>query len=297
MIGAGWAFDRKFRIDLESLIKLNIYFFVPAFIFVRVSQSTLTGDLTLQIIGFTLIVIASMGFLSWAYARVRGLGSETRRALQLSTMFYNSGNYGVPLMALAFPEHAALQVVVLMTMNISTFSLGTLLAAGGLEAAGGKAWDRLRIVLRQPSLYAIGLALAVRGLDLSETIQRSFVWEPLVYTEQALISVALLTLGVQLSKTRPPRFEASLLWALAQRLVGGPLVALAIVPWFGFDPTVAALLILGAGTPTAINTALLAHEFKADAPFATGVVFYSTLFSLISITSILYFLNLSLLQS
>ena len=37
MIGAGWLLDRKFRLDLTTLVKLNIYFFVPAFIFVRVS--------------------------------------------------------------------------------------------------------------------------------------------------------------------------------------------------------------------------------------------------------------------
>ncbi len=47
IIGAGWLFDRKFRIDLDSLIKLNIYFFISAFIFVRETQSTLTGPLAL----------------------------------------------------------------------------------------------------------------------------------------------------------------------------------------------------------------------------------------------------------
>lgn len=291
MIGAGWLFDRKFRLDLDTLIKLNIYFFVPAFIFVRVTQSPLTGDLALRIVAFTISIIASMGLLSWGYARVRKLPSASRRALQLSTMFYNSGNYGIPLMALAFPEIAALQVFVLMTMNISTFSLGTLLAASGAEVVEGKARTPWGVLLRQPSLYAIALALCARGLGWNEAIQKTFIWEPLVYTERALISIALFTLGVQLSKTQPPRFEPALTWALIQRLLIGPLIALALVPWFGFDAQVSALLILGAGTPTAINTALLAHEFQADARFAMGVVFYSTLFSLLSITLILYLLN------
>lgn len=291
IIGAGWLFDRKFRLDLDSLVKLNIYLLVPAFIFVRVTQSPLTGDLAFRIIAFTLCVIAAMGFLSWAYAKIRKLPPASRRALQLSTMFYNCGNYGIPLMALAYPDIAALQVFVLMTMNVSTFSLGTLLAASGVTDPDGAPRRRLAVLLRQPSLYAIAIALAVRGLGLSDRVQATFIWEPLVYAERALICIALLTLGVQLSKTKPPRLDASLTWALAQRLLGGPLIALALVPVFGFSGPVAALLILGAGAPTAINTALLAHEFKADARFATAIVFYSTLFSLLTITFILFLLN------
>lgn len=291
IIGTGWLFDRKFRLDLDSLVKLNIYLLVPAFIFVQVTQSPLTGDLAIRIILFTLCMITCMGLLSWAYARIRGLSSASRRALQLSTMFYNSGNYGIPLMALAYPDIAALQVFVLMTMNVSTFSLGTLLAAEGAKGTAGKSKTRLRVLLRQPSLYAIALALSVRGLGLGSAVESSFVWQPLVYGERALIFVALLTLGVQLSKTKPPRLDASLGWALAQRLLGGPLIALALVQAFGFSSSVGALLVLGAGVPTAINTALLAHEFNADARFATGVVFYSTLLSLISITVILFLLN------
>lgn len=288
MIGSGWLFDRKFQLDLESLVKLNIYFFVPAFIFVRITQADLTGALALRIVAFTLTIVACMGLISWLYARLRRLPPATRRSLQLSTMFYNSGNYGIPLMALAFPDLAALQVFVLMTMNVSTFSLGTILVAGSSPATPQRRWTML---VRQPSLWAIAIALTVRALSLESHVQDSFLWEPLAYTERALISVALLTLGVQLSKTSPPPFEASLWWALGQRLLGGPLIALALVPWFGFEPGVASLLILSAGTPTAINTALLAHEFKADARFATGIVFYSTLFSLLTITIILTLLN------
>ncbi len=288
MIGAGWCLDRKFSFDLKTLVKLNIYFFVPAFIFVRVTQSDLSSTVAFRVMAFTLTMILLMGLLSWAYAKLTGLPSGSRRALQLSTMFYNSGNYGIPLMALAFPEIAALQVFVLMTMNIATFSLGTFLAASGGEGQR-PAW---LAILRQPSLYAIALALGFKSAGAGDWVTTTFLWEPLEYTEQGLISFALATLGVQLSQTRPPPPRGAVSWALVQRLLLGPLLATLIVPWFGFSTEVQALLILGAGTPTAINTALLAHDFDADHRFATAVVFYSTLLSLITITGILYLLRL-----
>jgi malate permease and related proteins len=54
---------------------------------------------------------------------------------------------------------------------------------------------------------------------------------------------------------------------------------------------VAASLVLAAGAPTAVNTALLAHEFGGDVSFATSAVYYSTILSLLTTT-----LNLMLLR-
>ena len=73
-------------------------------------------------------------------------------------------------------------------------------------------------------------------------------------------------------------------WALGLRLIGGPLVAAGIAKLFGFTGETAAVLILGASAPTAINTALLAHEFKAEGGFAAAAVFYSTLLSIVTVT-------------
>ncbi|MEM7014334.1 MAG: AEC family transporter, partial [Verrucomicrobiota bacterium] len=107
----------------------------------------------------------------------------------------------------------------------------------------------------------------------------------------ALVAFALLTLGVQLSQTKPPPIRANLSLALMIRLVGGPCTAALLVPVFGFSGDTAAVLILGAAAPTAVNTALIAYEFKADARFATASVFYTTLFSAISATVLLLILR------
>jgi predicted permease len=44
------------------------------------------------------------------------------------------------------------------------------------------------------------------------------------------------------------------------------------------------VIILTAGAPTAVNSALLAHEFGGDRRFATASVYYSTLLSMITVT-------------
>ena len=51
-------------------------------------------------------------------------------------------------------------------------------------------------------------------------------------------------------------------------------------------------MIISAAFPTAVNTALLAHEFKADSDFAAAVVFYSTLASMFTVTCLIAVLRL-----
>jgi malate permease and related proteins len=48
---------------------------------------------------------------------------------------------------------------------------------------------------------------------------------------------------------------------------------------------------VSASFPTAVNTALLAHEFNADSQFAAAAVFYSTLLSMLTVTLLIALLH------
>jgi malate permease and related proteins len=287
LIGLGWGLDRLFNLDLKTLVKLNLYLFVPAFILVRLSTSNLSGVIGLKVVAFTVSVIASMGAISWIICTIRRQPPAERYAMQLSTMIYNCGNWGIPIMMLAFSElGAVIQVFVLATMNLTSFSVGIFLANAG--SSERKGW--FLPILKQPSPYAILTALILRSLDnpLTDVV---FVWTPLTYLADALVAFALLTLGVQLSKTKPPAPRGNLGIALFIRLIGGPVVAAVLTLVFRFEGETAAILIAGAAGPTAVNTALLAHEFKADSRFAAAAVLYSTLTAAITVTLLLAILR------
>lgn len=281
MVAAGWLLDRRFGLDMKSLVKLNLYLFVPAFIFVNLIQSRVSGGEALRVCGFTFAVILAMMGVSHALAAARRWGTPRRKALQLATMFYNSGNYGIPLMILAYPGLGPrLQVFVLAAMNLATFTLGVMLAS----SEGPRDWRRLLPLLRQISLWAIAAAVIVRAAGWPvETVKA--VWIPLVYLKEGLIAVALVTLGAQLSQTAH-RWElmGPVAAALGIRLILGPVIGWGLVRLFGFEGEAAAVLVLSTAVPTAVNTVLVAHEFKADAEFAAAAVFYSTLASAVTVT-------------
>lgn len=283
LAGLGWGLDRIFDIDLKTLVKLNIYLFVPAFILTRLSTSDLGGKLGLSIVGFTVCIICSMGALSWLVCRLRKQNAVDCYSMQLATMIYNSGNWGIPLMTLAFLEYGGvIQVFVLATMNLTSFSLGIFLANAGSEERKG--W--ILPILKQPSPWAILTALTLRsfGNPLEDV---TFVWVPLEYLASSLVAFALITLGVQLSKTKPPHPGGNLGIALAIRLIGGPVMAVLFTWVFGFEGVTAAILIVGAAAPTAVNTALLSHEFNGNSRFAAAAVFYSTILASLVVTGLL----------
>ena len=287
MFGAGWLLDRRCRLDLGSLVKLNLYLFVPSFIFVQIVRSNLTPGLALRVVGFTVAIITGMFVFGGLVGALMRYPRPQTRSLQLATMFYNSGNYGVPLMALAFPAQGpVLQVFIIVATNVCTFSIGLLLAT----SAHRTGWRALLPMLRQVSLWAVGAALVVRALHLPVQDWR-WLWVPLEYFSSALVGFALVTLGAQISKTERPRHLSRLGWALGLRLLGGPLLACALVGMFGFSGETARIMILSSSFPTAVNTALIAHEFDADPHFAASAVFCSTLLSMITVTALITVLH------
>ncbi|NBV84746.1 MAG: AEC family transporter [Verrucomicrobia bacterium] len=287
LVGAGWLTERRNQLDLGAMVKLNLHLLVPAFIFHQIVSSTLDGAQALRVACFTLSVVAVMFVLGAIVARVCGYSLGQMRGLQLASMFYNSGNYGVPLMSLAYPGIGPLlQVFVIVTQNLSTFTIGLLLTSSA---------DRERKtpipILRQLSIWAVLCGVLVRLFDVPVQEWR-WLWVPVDYLRQALVGVALVTLGVQLANTNVKPSLKRLGWAVALRLVGGPLVAAALVGPFGFHGEEAIVMILSASFPTAVNTALLAHEFHADSEFAAAAVFYSTLASAVTVTAWIVMLRL-----
>ena len=288
MFAVGWAIDRKFNLDLHTIVKLNVNVFVPAFIFTKLVDAHLDRDVALKVMGFTICVSAGMFIAGAILGRSLKYSREHTRGVQIAAMFYNSANYGIPLMALAFPGRAeVLQVFVILVQNIGNFTVGVFLASSAKQPG----WRALLPALRQFSIYAVASALVVRTFDIPVQEWR-WLWVPLNYFASGLVAFALITLGIQLSKTEHQQPLSQLGSALGLRLLGGPLLAAALVPLFGFTGDTALVMILSASFPTAVNTALIAHEMGADHHFAAATVFWSTVLSMITVTVLIFVLRL-----
>ncbi len=273
LIGIGTALDRCFQLDLRTLSKLNFYVFVPALLFIKIFEAETAGGTLMRVALFTILQVAIL-FVAARLAMTYGPLREHRTVLSLGAVFANAGNYGIPLCIMAFgDEYVGPLAIVIVTQNIFAFTFGVWLfqeETGGLRHV-------LRAMAKIPSLYAVALALIFKAMDLGLADQ---IHAPLNLLADGLIPVALLTLGAQLSRSTIAKKNLLPLSAVAViRLVLAPLLAFALLPIFGFTPTLASLLIVVSGLPVAVNLFILAAEYEQDEDLASQAVFWTTLLS------------------
>ena len=69
MFGAGWMLDRKWKVDLATVVKLNINIFVPAFIFYELTTKDVQGRTAWMAVAYTVSVVGVLFIIAGLIAR------------------------------------------------------------------------------------------------------------------------------------------------------------------------------------------------------------------------------------
>lgn len=287
LILLGYTVGRKFGLNMYALSKLNIFVFVPIFVFVNLYSAEIPSGMS-RVLAFVIALMAVNFALATLAGRVLQYDMPLRNALRNSTMFYNSGNIGIPLITLVFQESSYLelaltvQILVLVVQNVSTYTVGFFNAG----RANMRWQTSVRGILRMPTIYAIPAAFILR--DMPFDLMATPVWPALSYVRDGLIAVALLTLGIQLSRTKFDLTDGAVYLSAALRLLGAPAAALLLIHLFGFDDVIAKTLFISSAVPTAVNTVLVAIEYRNRPDFASQAVMTSTLASTITLSVVIF---------
>lgn len=284
IIAAGYTVQRRIGLDVQMLTRVIFWILTPAFLFINIYESKLSGGEVLGIIGHFALLFCTMFTVSWYGAGLVGAQDRLRRAVTASVLFYNSGNYGIPVAQLAFGGAGlAVQSVVIVLQNITNFTIGIGLYAGGRAGTGRR--HTLGAIFRLPMVYTLIIAWVWRasGVGLPQPLH-----DALGLLGRGLVPLALITLGAQMASLKSHRFNPPMLAALGLRLVGGPLLGGLLVVLMHIPPAVAPALIVSTSFPTAVNCALLAAEFDNEPDFAAATVFYSTVISALTVSLVIY---------
>lgn len=300
MVAVGALVRWRFHLDTATLSKLNLWIFSPAFIFDKVANSTLPWSAMGGVVLITLIQVVCLGMVVWTVGRLAGGTPATLTTVALAAMFYNSGNYGIPLAELAYPRQlsikdgGATQAFVAMTQNFLVFTLGMWLATRHREQATWR--DGVRQVFSLPAVPVLAVALLARAYLQGGTPEAPHhlpapIAKTTAYLSAGLVPVSLVTLGSQLaSGWRKPRWRP-LATVCVTRLVVAPLQMAVMLKgfhllgWGTLDlwPWPAELLIVTSAVPSAVNILLLTIETGGDRELAADCVFWTTVISPLSI--------------
>ena len=288
IMAAGYVAQKRLNLDIVTLNRLNLYVFVPGLLL----ACLMNPGLDLGASGVIAVLcaahqVALLG-LGWFLCRVFRVDRDSAATASLAAMSGNCGNFGIPLIELAFgPAGVALQAVVIAISNLGCYTLGVAAVSYGKHKTGGLVASLLRL----PSLYAVALALALRhcGRALPGPVAVA-----VDYVYRGLVPVALVTLGAQLAAARGRGQPVPLTVAVVLRLVVAPLMMYGLVRLVGVNGLAARVLVVGAAVPAAVNTVVLAVEFDNQPSLAAHIVLVTTLLAAVTVSVALYGVSIAL---
>ena len=283
LIGLGVVLHRVFQFDLYTLAKVNIYFIVPGFIFLKLYETAFSLSLFLSVLLFFSILIVLLYLISNLVSRLFGYSRSVRASFTNSILFYNSGNYGVPVNDLVFkhdPFAMSIQVIILTFQNILTFSWGIFT----LKTVEGNKLSAILGYFKMPVLYAMVIGI---GFNLLDVDVPEFVLIPANYIADAMVAIALVTLGAQVAQLRFARNLSVVYVSLILRLLLSPAIALGVIFVLGINGVTAQALLISSAMPTAVNSAIIAQEYENEPELSAQIVLASTVFSMVTVTMVI----------
>ncbi|MGF9828536.1 MULTISPECIES: AEC family transporter [Bacillus cereus group] len=282
LIGA--ILQRKFQFNLKQLSTLITYCLMPAAVFVNIYDIRIEIDLLLQIIYYLMLYSLSLIIVSHFISKILKLENGESAALKNSISLMNSGNYGLPVSQLIFsqnPVGVSIQIFIVIFQNLLTYSYGIYNLLSATKTIGGI----IQSFLRLPVFHALVLGIFFQSF----TIQLpNSILLPLNQLANGFVAIALILLGAQLSNIKLNFFHRVITWALIGRLLMGPLVAFAMIYLLNIDGIVAQSLFIASSFPTSRNTSTIAMEYQIEPELHAQIVLFSTLFSIVTVTVVIY---------
>jgi malate permease and related proteins len=283
-ITAGFVFQKKFKLNIEALSKLQLYILVPSLLFTKIYLSDIGSGLFLSIMLFCTLIFIILYGVSWLLGKLLRYNRSQTSAFINSVTLYNSGNYCIPLIQLLYnnPFAFSIQIIVMVTQSILTNTVGIFNSSFGNKSMGHAFLNTLKV----PMVYVVLLAVTTKALHIN-------VWSPLLSSMemlgQGLVPLALITLGAQLASTKFSFKLPKVYIANVMRLILSPAIAYLLTLIMGLHGVVGQVLIICSAAPTAVNSVLIALEYKNEPDYAAQAIFTSTVFSAVTVTMVIYF--------
>ena len=283
--GAGFALGKLLDINARSLGRVVFYVFSPVLIFDLLLQNRLKIDEAIGVILLTICVVLSMGIITFLLGTLFKLDRPTLTSILITTMFANTGNYGLPLVSFAFGEQALSYAgIYFATTTLLFYTLGVLIASLGHMSLKEAALGLFRI----PTLYAVILAILINafGLQIPGPVERA-----VDLAAGGTIPLMLILLGVELTRVQLSGNVRAMQLSVSLRLLIAPMIAMLLTGLFGIGGAARQGSVTQASMPSMVSATVLATEYQLDSKLVTAVIFISTLLSPLTLTPLLVFLG------
>lgn len=282
LLALGYALQRSRALPENAAQTLNtvvLYVCLPAAVLRYVPRLTWSPDL-LAIAAVPWLLLPAIVFAVALCARLLRLREDQRAVLLLTVALGNTSFLGYPLTRALIGEHALPYAVVYDQLGaflmLSTFGLWVLARYGGDVPPSARAM--LARILRFPPLWAL-----ILGATAMPAQPPAWIDDALRMLADALLPLAMLTVGLSVRFAMPRDELAPLGAGLTLKLVAVPAAAFALAPWLGLHGEIARTTVFEAAMPPMITAGALAIAHNLAPRLAAAMVGYGLLLSLLTL--------------
>lgn len=279
LVGIGFFIRKKGIVNTEgrmNMIDLCLYITLPF----NVLHSFLRKWNWNLLIACGVILLLSVGFnaISVFFSTILYKKQEENRqkSLKYGTIISNSGFLGNPMVEGIYGSEGLLYAALFMLpVRIVMWTIGI---AVFLKGRKEKLWKN---VLTHPCIVAIyaGVIIMVCGIQFP-----TFFEKTIVGISGCNTPLSMMLIGMMLAEVKPKGLiDKTMVFYTAIRLLVIPAVLFSITAFLPIDGMLRGITVIMAGMPAPITTALLSAKYGGDEKYATGMVFLSTILSLITL--------------
>ncbi|CAH1199670.1 AEC family transporter [Paenibacillus sp. JJ-223] len=279
----GYLYQKYKSPDAKVLADLSLFVLSPCLIVSAVSGSGLNNSAFAHIALFTVIQTVLCWGASLAVGKLFRFDTPSSRAMELTSIFANSNNYGLPLLLLAFGNAGFAIGVTNVVLHIVLVNTLGLYIASRSSFSPRQAAAKM---VRNPLIYAavVGLMLYLFQIPLPTSLNSG-----LELIGGAYAAIVLLMLGMQLRKTNWRASMRRELWiSIVMRIVGVPLLSLLTIHLLGLHGLEASVLFVQSSMPSAINSVVLMEKYGGDKELVSVNVAITTTASFLYLPILIY---------
>lgn len=282
LVGLGWLAQRWLTLDVASLNRLLVFVAMPCFLVHYLSTATQPIAEVWPTIYFTTLQFAALMLMGFLAAVIFRLPRSYWPVVTMATVYANVGNFGIPMVSLAFPpEYIVHQSVITSLMTILIVTLGQWLLAPSAASRGFLA--HVKGAFETPVVPAVALGLGLRALEWRLP---PILAIPVEMTGSIFAPLALLALGAQLAAGSAGVVRwLPLGLVLALKLLAAPLLTWGLAITLAMPDDLTDLLVVAAATPVGVLLAVFCVEFDRHPRFVSSAILISTLLSPLVVTA------------
>ena len=201
---------------------------------------------------------------------------KQQKTLRYGTIVSNGGFLGNPVLEGIYGTAGAFYASIFMfPVRVVMWSVGVSVFLKGHRQ---NVWKK---IVTNPCIVVMFIGAAIMG---SGIVLPEFMTKTINGISNCNMTLSMMLIGMFLAEINPRGLiDKTMIFYAAIRLIGIPAIIFGLTSFIAIDPMLRGVTVIIAGMPAPITTALLSAKYGGDERYATGMIFLSTIISLITL--------------